>query len=121
MFAAEFAAVKFGVSGLTLEGSTVISGWKNLKECFLVVDVDIKAVKSEPPVANRNYLAFVNESFLELKDVDLVPRVTAELKRNLNQLERIEVVARVINSRGIVKFWCPLVSVHLYLVEPNKH
>ena len=103
---------------MTLESSTVISGWKNLKECFLVVDVDIDAVKSDPPVGNYwNYLAFVNESFLELKDVDLVPRVTAEWKRELTQLERIDVVARVINSRGIVMFQCPLVSVHLYLVE----
>ena len=33
-----------GVDGLTLDVLSVVSGWKNLKECVLVVDVPANAV-----------------------------------------------------------------------------
>merc|ERR1719193_202065 len=85
------------VSGLGLIDLNYLSAWKFLKECLLIVDVDdhgihiIPSIEDHPPGIYREF----PETFIILKDKDLVPRLKAEWAKECPFLMRLEVIASV--------------------------
>ena len=80
-----------GTTGLWLGDLTVISGWKKLKECVLIVQIEEDSLLDDPPVLFQDF----RHLFIELEDVDFVPNLVAEWEREMPHLERVEVIARV--------------------------
>ena len=70
-------------AALELKDLTFISGWGCLKEAYLPVRVKRRHVKENPPRECEN----LQEKFFKLKDDEFLPRLKAELKRNLVHLQ----------------------------------
>ena len=70
-----------------------ISGWRKLRDCHLLVRVhDEEELADDPQKSLSSRFA---DTFMEVKDKEMITRLIAQWKRDLYHLERIEIIGAV--------------------------
>ena len=85
-----FESDYLNADALEMDELSLISGWKHLKECILMVRIPKGEWNENPP----EYGDF-RDKFVRLADENILPGLIEDWKQNLSRLEKLEITANM--------------------------